>query len=91
MSYTIYEYNRLSGDGEPMEPPLKITYAQATGVAVNLANGTNRVSIIPQAAMHIVFGSNNAVVATANDAPLAANTINRFACKAGSNNWIYGV
>ena len=92
MAYTIYEYNRVAGDGTlAVEPANKITAAQVAGAAVNLDPGTKLLKIFPAVAMHLAFGSNNTIVATANDIPLAANTVNAFVVKASSNNWIYGV
>lgn len=90
MAYTIYEFESVTQQGEPIQPPSVRTASQATGAAVQLAATTVYVSVVPDAAMKLRISPAGAT-ATAADYALEAAKNYGFAIRKGARPYLYGV
>lgn len=64
-TFTLIEYDDLNAVREPIEPPFKVSLAQAFDAAVQLASSTAYAKIVPSADACIRFSTAGSAATTA--------------------------
>lgn len=90
-TYTVYEYDRVTPAGEPMEPPQVRTVAQAFGAALRLAAETVYVAVVPDADMRLRICPLSTDTAAATDHKILAGDCRGFPVQKRARPYLYGI
>lgn len=90
MAYTIYEYQSVTPNGEPVEPPSKRTADQAVGSAVLLEPSTVYVAIKASAGTYIRISSAGSA-ATSADHLIPVGETRGFPVAEYARRYVYGI
>lgn len=91
MTYSIYEYQNVTENGQPVEPAFKRTAAQATGAQVAIDPLTRFVAVVPQAAMNLRINGDGSSAAATSDFALELGKSYGFPVVVGGKTWLYGL
>lgn len=90
-TYTVYEYDRVTPNGEPIEPPNVRTTAQAFGAALRTAADTVYVSVVPDADMRLRISMLSGDTAAATDHKILAYECRGFPVQRRARPYLHGV
>ena len=90
MAYTIYEYDSVTNDGEPIQPPSVRSTGRASGQAYQLSKGSVYVAIVADADMYLRI-SDDGSAATDDDYFVSAGQTKGFPKQKPAQPYVYGL
>lgn len=90
MAFTLYEYEAVTQNGEPLQPPSARRTALAAGAAHRIAASTVYVAIVPGVDSYIRISETGAT-ATSADHFIAAGETKGFPVQKRARPYVYGL
>lgn len=91
MAFTLLEFDTVTDDGEPVQPPTVRGTAKASATAYRLAAGTVYAAVIPDADMYVRVASIATDLATNDDPFVSAGETKGFPVQKRSRPYVSGL